>query len=579
MKLRTTVSSLLILPILASTDAFASQADKALDTLLDQHWAKANEEQVFFRSDPDAFRLAGVLPDVSETGRDRREAFNASVLKALSQIPQSQLDEDHALTYRLFKYERLTEAESYQQPDYLFPMNIYAGYHTYFAAAPDNMSFLTKADFEQYLKSLKGFPKYNHDEIANLTEAVSKGMTHYCGTFNGYEETISRYITDDAEASVFYQPFVSMPEGISKSDATQLRNEAKAVIQQIIMPEYQRLYDFFTKVYMPECRTQAGIASVEGGNKYYQYLIHYYTTTNLSADAIHELGLAEVKRIRAEMDKIIAQVGFKGSFHEFVNYLRTDDQFYAKSEQALLERASYITRKMAGQLPKWFTVLPRTPFDIKSSPGGGAYYVASDGTGTTAGTYFIGTNDLRSEPLYNLEALTYHEAEPGHHLQTALALEMDIPEFRKTLYHSAYGEGWGLYAESLGKDMGFYQDPYSDFGRLTYEAWRACRLVVDTGIHAKLWTRQQAIDYLADNTALTLPEVENQIDRYISWPGQALSYKLGELKILELRSKAKAALGDKFDIREFHNQILKNGSLPLDLLEEMTMEWIAKQKS
>ena len=245
----------------------------------------------------------------------------------------------------------------------------------------------------------------------------------------------------------------------------------------------------------------------------------------------------------------------------------------------MIEKASYISRKMAAQLPKWFSRLPRSTFDIKSSPGGGAYYVASDGSGTTSGTYFLDTDDLSSQPLYNLEALTFHEAEPGHHFQGSIAMELDVPEFRKTLYHSAYGEGWGLYSERLGKEMGFYQDPYSDFGRLTYEMWRACRLVVDTGLHAKSWSRQKAIDYLADNTALSLADVVSQIDRYITWPAQALAYKIGELKIRELRSVAEKELGDGFDIRDFHDQILSNGSLPLALLEELTLEWIGQVKT
>ncbi|MBU1310552.1 MAG: DUF885 domain-containing protein, partial [Gammaproteobacteria bacterium] len=291
-----------------------------------------------------------------------------------------------------------------------------------------------------------------------------------------------------------------------------------------------------------------------------------------------QLGLDEVKRIRNQMDNIIQKLQFNGDFAAFVRFLRTDPQFYASNSQQLLEKASFISRKMAGQLPKWFSTLPRGTFDIKASPNGGAYYVASDGSGTTSGTYFIGANDVRSEPLYNLEALTFHEAEPGHHLQSALAQEMDMAEFRKTLYHSAYGEGWGLYAESLGKEMGFYQDPYSDFGRLTYEAWRACRLVVDTGMHAMGWSRQQAIDYLAANTALTMAEVTAQIDRYITWPAQALSYKIGEIKIRQLRQQAEQQLGAKFDIRAFHDHILSSGSLPLDLLQELTLEWIASQR-
>ena len=257
--------------------------------------------------------------------------------------------------------------------------------------------------------------------------------------------------------------------------------------------------------------------------------------------------------------------------------MRTEPKFYTDTPRDLLEKASYVTRKMAAQLPKWFTVLPRTKFDIKSAPDGGAYYVASDGSGTTSGTYFIDTSNLKSEPLYTLEALTFHEAEPGHHFQSAIAEEIDMAKFRKTLYHAAFGEGWGLYSERLGKEMGFYQDPYSDFGRLTYEAWRACRLVVDTGMHAKGWSREKAVTYLSENTALSLAEVNNQIDRYITWPAQALSYKIGELKIRELRKMAENKLGSKFNIRTFHDQMLANGSLPLDLLEELTNDWVNEQ--
>jgi uncharacterized protein (DUF885 family) len=345
-----------------------------------------------------------------------------------------------------------------------------------------------------------------------------------------------------------------------------------------VIPQYQRFYDFFTKEYMPNCRQEVGITALENGQEYYQYLIRYHTTTDYSADQIHQLGLDEVARIRAEMNALIKQIGFQGDFNAFVEFLRTDSQFYATSALDMIEKASYITRKMAAQLPKWFGVLPRSTFDIKSSPGGGAYYVAPDGSGKTSGTYFLDTRDLSSQPLYNLEALTFHEAEPGHHFQGSIAMELDVPEFRKTLYHSAYGEGWGLYSERLGKEMGFYQDPYSDFGRLTYEMWRACRLVVDTGMHAKGWSRQQAIDYLADNTAMSLADVVGQIDRYITWPAQALSYKIGELKIRELRAIAEKEIGNDFDIRDFHDQMLSNGSLPLALLEELTLEWIAQVK-
>ena len=436
---------------------------------------------------------------------------------------------------------------------------------------------LTEQDYRDYLVSLADYPRYNQEHIVDLKQAITLGHTHYCESFKDYEKSISKHLVNKVENSAFYAPLLNMPKSISPAQQKKYRQQVKTLITDSVLPEYQAFYDFFTKEYMANCRKTAGISSVKGGDDYYQYLIEYYTTTNLSADEIHQTGLDEVSRIRQEMQQIIKEVGFKGEFKDFIQFLRTDEQFYTDSALSMIEKASYITRKMAAQLPKWFSVLPRQTFDIKSSPNGGAYYVASDGSGTTSGTYFLDTKDLKSQPLYTLEALTFHEAEPGHHFQSAIAQEVDMAEFRKTLYHAAYGEGWGLYSERLGKEIGFYQNPYSDFGRLTYEAWRACRLVVDTGIHAKGWTRQQAIDYLAENTALSMSDVIGQIDRYISWPAQALSYKIGELKIRQLRAKAEAALGDKFDIREFHDQMLKNGSLPMALLEELTMDWIKQQ--
>ena len=578
MTVKLSLSAAVMFLALNNGNAYAVTATEQLDTLLSEHWQQANKEQIFFRKDPDTFRMNGKLPDVSAKGRERREQYNAQLLKRLDSIDERQLSEADKITLRLFKYERQTEAQSYKQFDHLFPMQAYAGYHSYFAAAPDNMSFLTLADYDNYLVSLADFPRYNQQHIADLKQAIAKGYTHYCESFKGYDKTISQHIVDNVSDSVFYAPLSRQPAQFSPQQQGYYTEQGSKLIKDTVIPEYKKLYQFFTQEYMPACRQQVGIAALEDGAAYYQYLINFYTTTSMTPEQIHQLGLNEVKRIRSEMDTIIKQVGFDGSFADFVHFLRTDPQFYASSGQQLMEKAAFITRKMAGQLPKWFNTLPRNTFDIKASPSGGAYYVASDGSGTTSGTYFIGANDVRSEPLYNLEALTFHEAEPGHHLQSALAQEMDIPEFRKTLYHSAYGEGWGLYAESLGKEMGFYQDPYSDFGRLTYEAWRACRLVVDTGMHALGWSRQRAIDYLAANTALTMVEVEAQIDRYITWPAQALSYKIGEIKIRQLRAQAEQQLGDKFDIRAFHDQMLKNGSLPLDLLEQLTLEWIAAQQ-
>ncbi|MEW6998594.1 DUF885 family protein [Colwelliaceae bacterium BS250] len=561
----------------AKTATTQPQASQSLNNLLNEHWQTANKEQIFFRKDPDTFRMNGHLPEFSEAAMQRREAYNAELLQRLASIDINELTLDEQVTYRLFAYERNAEAKSYQQLDHFYPMNIYAGFHSYFAGAPANMSFLTKNDYDKYMISLADFPRYNTEHINNLTQAIEQGHTHYCESFAKYDTSISKHLVADINDSVFYQPLLNMPNRINDADKTALQNQAAKLITEQVIPEYQRFHTFFTEQYMPKCRNTVGISALPKGEEYYQYLIEYYTTTDMSADEIHQLGLDEVARIRTEMNTIIKELEYQGDFKSFIKFLRTDPQFYTDTPRDMIEKASYITRKMAAQLPKWFSVLPRSTFDIKSSPDGGAYYVASDGSGTTSGTYFLETKDLKSQPLYTLEALTFHEAEPGHHFQSAIAQEVDMSEFRKTLYHSAYGEGWGLYSESLGKEMGFYQDPYSDFGRLTYEAWRACRLVVDTGMHAKGWSRQQAIDYLAENTALSMADVIKQIDRYISWPAQALSYKIGEIKIRELRQLAEAKLGNKFEIRAFHDQMLKNGSLPMALLEELTIDWIEQQ--
>jgi len=554
-----------------------TKASQQFEQLLNNHWQNANKEQIFFRKDPDAFRMNGKLPSFSKASEKRRENYNQSLLNKLDTIELSKLSAKEQVTYRLFKYERQTEAKSYQQLDRFYPMNIYAGFHSYFAGAPANMSFLTAKDYDNYLISLADFPRYNQEHIDNLTEAVAQGHTHYCESFKRYDKSISKHIVDDINKSNFYQPLLNMPNRISASNKASYQSKAAKLINEKVIPEYQKFYDFFTKEYMTNCRQTVGISPLKNGEEYYQYLIEFYTTTSMSADEIHTLGLNEVARIRQEMEVIIKDLNFKGDFKAFIKFLRTDPQFYTNEPRDLIEKASYIARKMAAQLPKWFSVLPRSTFDIKSAPNGGAYYVASDGSGTTSGTYFLDTQDLKSQPLYTLEALTFHEAEPGHHMQSAIAQEVDMPEFRKTLYHAAFGEGWGLYSERLGKEIGFYQDPYSDFGRLTYEAWRACRLVVDTGMHAKGWSRQQAIDYLAENTALSMADVTMQIDRYISWPAQALSYKIGEIKIRQLRAMAEEKLGEKFNIRTFHDQMLKNGSLPMALLEELTINWVEQQ--
>lgn len=546
-------------------------------TLLKDHWAQASEERIFFRTDPDTFRMNGTLPAFSKQARSRRAAFNQAILKRLKNIPLADLSPADQISYRLFAYERDAEAKSYTQPGHRFPITKLFGYHTYFADAPANMSFLKAADYDRYLISLADFPRYNREMMALLKEGIATGYTQHCTAMEGYEKSIQQHIVSDPKISKLYGPFTKMPAQMAAAKKAIYQAQGEELIKNKVIPEFQALYDFYTTDYMKNCREDVAISSVKGGADYYQAQIEFYTTTAMTAQEIHQLGLDEVARIRGEMTGIMKKVAFDGGFKAFLDYLRQEPRFYAKSEQELLGRAALIAKNVEGELPKFFSTLPRGTYKIK--PGArGAYYMASTGDGTTSGTYFLGTSNLKAQPLYTLEALTFHEGVPGHHLQSAIAMEQDVPEFRKTLSHSAYTEGWGLYSEFLGKEMGFYQDPYSDFGRLTYETWRAVRLVVDTGIHAFGWSRDKAIQYMLDNTALSEAAVIAQIDRYITWPAQALSYKIGEIKIRALRQKAEETLGENFDLRAFHDMIIGNGSLPIALLEEVITQWIVEQK-
>ncbi|MDN3411638.1 DUF885 domain-containing protein [Pseudoalteromonas sp. APC 3250] len=568
-----------ILAIALAATSLPSLADSNSDlkTIIDNHWQNAKAEKIFFRTDPDGWKPNGPLPDWSEQAIAKRQAYNNSVLKNLASIDPKTLNSEQLMNYRLFKYERETEQQSYLYQDKYFPVNFLSGWHTYFAEAPANMAFLTAEDYDAFLVSLGDYPRFNQQNINLLKQGIQTGFTHYCETFKNYGQSISAHIVKQPENSALYEPFTRIPNTFTAAQKETYQNKAKALIASKVVPAYEHFYDFFENEYMPHCRAQPGIASIKGGLDYYKYTVNYYTTTNATPKQIHELGLKEVARIKAQMQSIIDEVSFDGSYSEFLEFLATDEQFYATDPQDLLEKTAFITQKMYGKLPTYFGHLPRNTFTIKGSASRGAFYMPP-ADNRSPGTYFLASTP-KLQPLYNLEALSLHEAIPGHHLQNAIAMELDVPKFRRTLSHSAFGEGWALYTERLGKEAGFYQSPYSDFGRLGYEMWRAVRLVVDTGIHAFGWSRQKAIDYLADHTALPQSAVEDQIDRYISWPGQALSYKMGEIKIRELRAKAEKQLGAKFDIRSFHDTVIGQGSLPMAVLEDVINDWIAQQKS
>jgi uncharacterized protein (DUF885 family) len=402
----------------------------------------------------------------------------------------------------------------------------------------------------------------------------------------GVEETIEPHIVTDPTASLLWEPFTRFPEGIPSAERERLSAAGREAISGSVVPAYQDFLRFMTAEYLPGARATIGASELPGGREYYAHRVRSYTTLDLTPDQVHATGAAEVARIRSEMEAVMRRTGFTGSFAEFITFLRSDPRFYVSTPEELLQRTSLVLKRMDGELPKLFGRLPRMSYGIKEIPAyiaprtTTAYYSRPAGDGTRSGTYWVNTYDLKSRPTYEIEALSLHEAVPGHHLQIALQQEIEgIPDFRRFSGFTAFVEGWALYAESLGQEVGFYTDPYSDFGRLSYDMWRALRLMVDTGIHWKGWTRQQAIDHMAENSALTLVNIANEVDRYIAWPGQALAYKTGQMKIRELRTEAERELGADFDVRAFHDVVLGSGALPLTVLEENVRLWIASEKA
>ncbi len=447
-------------------------------------------------------------------------------------------------------------------------------------------NFSTHQQFVNYLNKLNALPLFVEQHISLMRKGLEKGISQPKIIFNNFEETYNSQIVDDYTNSFYFSPFKNLASNSSQEQKDSLLTAAKVVIETKVIPQFKVIKDFFENEYFVKTRGRGGVSNQPNGAAYYQNRVNYYTTSTISAEEVHQIGLKEVARIKAEMQQIINEVGFKGSFSEFLTFLRTDKQFYVTTGNNLLKEARNIAKKIDAQLPRFFKTLPRKPYGVAPVPSviapkytGGRY--SPSNSDTQPGYYWVNTYNLPSRPLYILPSLTLHEAVPGHHLQMSLNSELgdEIPQFRRNLYLSAYGEGWGLYSEFLGNDMGIYTTPYQKFGKYTYEMWRACRLVVDTGIHSKNWTREQAVEYLKSNTALSLHEVNTEIDRYISWPGQALSYKIGELKIREMRDLAEKELGTKFDIRAFHEIILEEGTVTLSILEKRIRDYINKVKN
>jgi len=512
--------------------------------------------------------------------------FALKLKEKLALVSTDNLSETDEISGELLLFVLQDKIDTNTFKMYLNPITNESAFHLNLSQMA-NRSFKNKEEILEYLKQLEDLPKRVDYNLNLLRAGVEEGISQPKAVFYKYENTYDKHIVNDVTESEFYKPFHQLPSSFSSTLKDSIVKVAKISIQKNAIDEYKKIKTFFEKEYFPNTRKGLGVSTIPNGKEFYQNRINYYTTsTKYRAEDIHQIGLKEVERIKSEMLQIIADLGFEGSFSDFLEFLRTDTQFYAKTPKELLMFARDIAKRIDAELPKYFITLPRKPYGVVPVPAaiapnytGGRY--SGSRSETTAGFYWVNTYNLPSRTLYTIPALTAHEAVPGHHLQMSLNNELPktIPKFRRNLYLSAFGEGWGLYSEYLVDEMNIYTTPYEKFGQLTYEMWRACRLVVDTGVHALGWTREQMLDYMASNTALSMHEVTTETDRYISWPGQALSYKMGEIKIRELRELAEKELGAKFDIRQFHEIILEEGTVTLSILGKRVLDYIEKAKN
>ena len=560
-------------------------ASSELAAVLAEEWETHLREDPMFATLTGDRRYDDRLPGASEGDYERRRRQLEAFVRRAEAVDPGALSPSERLNRDIFlrlKRNALAETGFHS---YRLPMNRMGGFHTDFAELPNFMRFDSPEGYERYLARLEAFRGWVDEHIELMRGAVGQGFTQPRICLEGTQGTMQSLLVEDIEQSLFFAPFQKFPEHLSGAVRTRLTERGRAALRETVLPGYRALLEFFEGEYLPACRETIAASALPDGQAYYEHRVRAMTTLEVTPEEVHRKGLEEVARIRTEMDGVIRRTGFQGDLAAFLAFLRTDSRFYPTSPEALLREAAYILKRMDGELPRLFRRLPRIPYGILPVPDHlaphttTAYYWAPLGDGTRAGFYYVNTFDLPSRPLYELEALSLHEAVPGHHLQIALQLELeDLPAFRRFEDFTAFTEGWALYAERLGLECGFYQDPYSDFGRLGYEIWRACRLVVDTGMHALGWTRERAIEYMLANTPSTPLNVRNEIDRYITMPGQALAYKMGELKIRDLRRIAEQRLGSGFDVRSFHEVVLRQGSIPLDVLEAEVKAWLGEAR-
>ncbi len=556
--------------------------DQQLEAFFREEWEYGLRQNPVFATLLGDYRYNDQLPDVSIESIKTDQAHDLETLKKLQGINRSKLSETNRVSFDLYLLNTQQEIEGHRFPGHLAPINQMNGVQQSVPDMVPQLPFLNVRHYEDYVARLNRLPVVIDQTIERMKEGIRHKITPPKITLRDVTKQIQAQVVDKAENSVFYQPFAEFPEAVPEAERSRLQSAGKEAIEMRIVPAYSKLLEFWTKEYYPAARDSIGISALPEGEAWYAYLAKTSTTTDLTPKQIHEIGLKEVARIRAEMDQIIAQTGFKGSFEDFMHFLRSDPQFYYNSPDDLLAGYRDICKRIDPQLPKLFGRLPRTPYGVREIPAYAApsqttaFYNEGNLKAGRPGWYYANTYRLETRPKWEMEALSIHEAVPGHHLQISLAQEMDdVPEFRKFSSYTAFVEGWGLYSESLGPELGLYKDPYSKFGQLTYEMWRAVRLVVDTGMHVMGWDRQKAIDYFKANASKQEHDIIVEIDRYIVWPGQALAYKIGELKIKELRKFAEDQLSEQFNIREFHDVVLGSGAIPLSVLEENVKTYVA----
>jgi len=578
MKSPTKVLALLLLCV--SSASFAD-ATEDFAKLLDDHWQWRMASSPVMAAMLGDRRYNDQWRDESLAAIERRHVEMRDFLRRAYAIDRNALALDEQLDYELFRRQLQDKVDEYQFKGYLMPFSHNGGIQS-LDNTTDRLRLSTLADYDDWLLRLSKVDDLIDDTISLAESGRKAGFMPPKILMQRVPDQLALQVVDSAGESPFFKVFEDMPDSISASDRERLRAAASDTIENEILPAYKKLDKYFNTRYLPASRDSVGLSALPNGSAWYEHLVRSYTTTHMTPDEIYRLGLEEVKRIRTEMQQIIKEVGFDGSFQDFLHFLRSDPQFYYDNPDDLYEAYLATCKRIDPELVKLFGKLPRMPYGVKPIPASiapdttTAYYSGPAADGSRAGTYWVNLYRPEVRPKYEIEVLSVHEAVPGHHLQIALQQELtEMPKFRRFLGFTAFVEGWGLYSEGLGYDLGLYKDPYSRFGQLTYEMWRAVRLVVDTGIHYKGWTRQQAIDFFKDNAAKAEHDIVNEIDRYIGNPGQALAYKIGQLKILALRERAERQLGDNFDIRAFHDELLGAGALPLDLLEQRMDTWLA----